>query len=41
MGASLKRERDLLEFIFSMFDKNGDGIIELWEICELVEVGYR
>ncbi|KAJ1454124.1 hypothetical protein M885DRAFT_427668, partial [Pelagophyceae sp. CCMP2097] len=30
----------LLEFLFSLFDKNGDGDVELWEICDLVEMAH-
>lgn len=36
-----RKERDLLELVFALFDKNGDGSVELWEICDLVETAQH
>ncbi|KAH8065085.1 hypothetical protein JL722_1988 [Aureococcus anophagefferens] len=39
-GPDPDENENILEFIFSLFDKNGDGVVELWEICELVETAH-
>lgn len=40
IGEESAGNENLLEFIFSLFDKDQNGIVELWEICELVETAH-
>ena len=39
-GPDPDENQNVLEFVFNLFDKNGDGVVELWEICELVETAH-